>query len=300
MLPIDLDGRRAFIAGVADDNGFGFAIAKALGQAGASIVLGTWPPALGIFESLLERGKIAESLKLSDDRTLGFERIYPLDAAFDTLDEAPPDIRENKRYRERGDFSVAGAASRLRNEFGEESLDIVVHSLANGPEVRNALIDTSRAGYLAAVSVSAYSNISLVRHFAPLMRPGGAFLSLTYMAGERVVPGYGGGMSSAKAALESDTRTLAYEAGRRWGVRVNAISAGPWASRAATAIGFIDTMIKYTTANSPLPRPMAAADVGNAAAFLLSPLAAAITGSVVYVDNGYHAMGMAVASGDVG
>jgi enoyl-[acyl-carrier protein] reductase I len=300
MLPIDLDGRRAFIAGVADDNGFGFAIAKALGQAGASIVLGTWPPALGIFESLLERGKIAESLKLSDGRTLGFERIYPLDAAFDTLDEAPPDIRENKRYRERGDFSVAGAASRLRNEFGEESLDIVVHSLANGPEVRNALIDTSRAGYLAAVSVSAYSNISLVRHFAPLMRPGGAFLSLTYMAGERVVPGYGGGMSSAKAALESDTRTLAYEAGRRWGVRVNAISAGPWASRAATAIGFIDTMIKYTTANSPLPRPMAAADVGNAAAFLLSPLAAAITGSVVYVDNGYHAMGMAVASGDVG
>ncbi len=176
----------------------------------------------------------------------------------------------------------------------------MVHSLANGPEVRNALIDTSRAGYLAAVSVSAYSNISLVRHFAPLMRPGGAFLSLTYMAGERVVPGYGGGMSSAKAALESDTRTLAYEAGRRWGVRVNAISAGPWASRAATAIGFIDTMIKYTTANSPLPRPMAAADVGNAAAFLLSPLAAAITGSVVYVDNGYHAMGMAVASGDVG
>ncbi len=90
MLPIDLDGRRAFIAGVADDNGFGFAIAKALGQAGASIVLGTWPPALGIFESLLERGKIAESLKLSDGRTLGFERIYPLDAAFDTLDEAPP------------------------------------------------------------------------------------------------------------------------------------------------------------------------------------------------------------------
>jgi enoyl-[acyl-carrier protein] reductase I len=300
MLPIDLHGKRAFVAGVADDNGFGFAIAKALGQAGASIVLGTWPPALGIFENLLERGKIAESLKLSDGRTLGFERVYPLDAAFDTLDEAPPDIRENKRYRERGDFSVAGAASRLRNEFGEESLDIVVHSLANGPEVRNALIDTSRAGYLAAVSVSAYSNISLVRHFAPLMRPGGAFLSLTYMAGERVVPGYGGGMSSAKAALESDTRTLAYEAGRRWGVRVNAISAGPWASRAATAIGFIDTMIKYTTANSPLPRPMAAADVGNAAAFLLSPLAAAITGSVVYVDNGYHAMGMAVASGDVG
>jgi enoyl-[acyl-carrier protein] reductase I len=79
-------------------------------------------------------------------------------------------------------------------------------------------------------------------------------------------------------------------------VRVNAISAGPYASRAATAIGFIDTMIKYTTANSPLPRPITSADVGNTAAFLASPLAAAITGSIVYVDNGYHAMGMAVAA----
>ena len=295
MLAIDLSGKRAFVAGVADDNGFGFAIAKALADAGASIVLGTWPPALGIFENLLERGKLAASLALSDGRQLAFERIYPLDAAFDTLEEAPPEIRDNKRYRERGDFSVGGAAARLKGDFGARGLDLVVHSLANGPEVRNALIDTSRAGYLAAVSVSAYSNISLVRHFAPLMRPGGAFLSLTYMAGERVVPGYGGGMSSAKAALESDTRTLAYEAGRRWGVRVNAISAGPWASRAASAIGFIDTMIRYTTANSPLPRPITAADVGHTAAFLLSPLAAAITGSVVYVDNGYHAMGMAVA-----
>ena len=295
MLPIDLTAKRAFVAGVADDNGFGFAIAKSLAEAGASIVLGTWPPALGIFENLLERGKIAESLKLSGGRTLAFERIYPLDAAFDALEDAPADIRENKRYRERGDFSVAGAASRFRQDFGDAGLDIVVHSLANGPEVRNALVDTSRAGYLAAVSVSAYSNISLVRHFAPLMRPGGSFVSLTYLAGERVVPGYGGGMSSAKAALESDTRTLAYEAGRRWGVRINAISAGPWASRAASAIGFIDTMIKYTTANSPLPRAIDAADVGHTAAFLSSPLAAAITGSVVYVDNGYHAMGMAVA-----
>ena len=131
----------------------------------------------------------------------------------------------------------------------------MVHSLANGPEVKKPLVDTSRAGYLTAVSVSAYSNISLVRNLAPMMRPGGSFLSLTYMAGERVVPGYGGGMSSAKAALEADTRTLAFEAGRRWGVRINAISAGPLASRAATAIGFIDTMIRYTEANSPLPAP---------------------------------------------
>jgi enoyl-[acyl-carrier protein] reductase I len=187
---------------------------------------------------------------------------------------------------------------RIRQDFGDTALDIVVHSLANAPEVKSPLVDTSRQGYLSAISVSAYSNISLVKHLSPLMRSGGSFLSLTYMAGERVIPGYGGGMSSAKAALEADTRTLAFEAGRRWGVRVNAISAGPWASRAASAIGFIDTMIRYTSSNSPLPRPIEATDVGATAAFLCSPLARAITGSVVYVDNGFHAMGMAVVDGD--
>jgi enoyl-[acyl-carrier protein] reductase I len=293
MLAIDLTGKRALVAGVSDDGGFGFAIAKALAEAGATICVGSWPPALGIFTKLLERGKMTESMQLSDGRTLEFERIYPLDAAFDTLDEAPADVLENKRYREQGDFSIGGLTDRVRADFGESGLDFVVHSLANGPEVKLPLVDTSRQGYLAAVSVSAYSNISLVRHLAPLLRPGGAFLSLTYMAGERVIPGYGGGMSSAKAALEADTRTLSFEAGRRWGVRINAISAGPWASRAASAIGFIEGMIDYTAANSPIPRRIDATDVGNAAAFLLSPLASAITGSVVYVDNGFHAMGMA-------
>ncbi|HET8833314.1 MAG TPA: enoyl-[acyl-carrier-protein] reductase [Gemmatimonadales bacterium] len=294
MLTIDLTGKRALVAGVSDDGGFGFAIAKALAEAGATICLGSWPPALGIFTKLLERGKMDQSMQLSGGRKLEFERIYPLDAGFDTLDEAPAEIRENKRYKEQGDFSIQGMTERIRQDFGDQAVDIVVHSLANGPEVKSPLVDTSRTGYLAAVSVSAYSNISLVRHLAPLARPGAAFLSLTYMAGERVIPGYGGGMSSAKAALEADTRTLAFEAGRRWGVRVNTISAGPWASRAASAIGFIDTMIKYTAANSPLPRPIDASDVGHTAAFLASPLAAAITGSVVYVDNGFHAMGMAV------
>jgi len=101
-------------------------------------------------------------------------------------------------------------------------------------------------------------------------------------------------MSSAKAALESDTRTLAFEAGRRYGLRVNTISAGPLASRAASAIGLIQRMIEYTRANAPLTREFTAADVGNAAAFLSSPLAAGITGTVMYVDNGYHAMGMGV------
>lgn len=294
MLAIDLTGKRALVAGVADDGGFGFAIAKALAEAGATVCVGTWPPAMNIFLNLLERGKMDASLTLADGRKMAFEKIYPLDAQFDALDETPAEIRENKRYKERGDFTIAGLVTALTRDFGAQPLDFVVHSLANAPEVKKPLIDTSRTGYLTALSVSAYSLISLVRQLGPLMRPGGSFLSLTYMAGERVIPGYGGGMSSAKAALESDTRTLAFEAGRRHGVRVNTISAGPYASRAASAIGFIDMMIKYCSANAPLPRELDAAEVGAAAAFLASPLAAGITGTTVYVDNGYHAMGMAV------
>jgi enoyl-[acyl-carrier protein] reductase I len=132
----------------------------------------------------------------------------------------------------------------------------------------------------------------MTRSFGPLLRPGGAFLNLSFMASERIIPGYGGGMSSAKAALESDTRTLAFEAGRKYGARVNSISAGAWASRAASAIGFIEKMIEYTKENSPLPESITATEVGATAAFLCSPLGSGITGSTVYVDKGFHAMGM--------
>jgi enoyl-[acyl-carrier protein] reductase I len=294
MHNIDLSGKRALVAGVADDGGFGFAIAKSLAEAGASICVGTWPPALNIFMNLLERGKMDDSRKLANGKLLHFEKIYPLDAAYDTLAEAPDDIKTNKRYKETGDFSIDGVARRIESDFGPKSIDIVVHSLANGPEVRKPLLETSRAGYLTAISVSAYSLVSMVSRLAPLTRPGGSFLSLTYMASERVIPGYGGGMSSAKAALESDTRVLAFEAGRKYGVRINAISAGPWASRAASAIGIIDKMVTYCAENSPLTEPLKADEVGATAAFLSSSLATGITGTTVYVDKGYHTMGMSL------
>ncbi|MGD0526393.1 MAG: enoyl-[acyl-carrier-protein] reductase [Polyangiaceae bacterium] len=309
MLNIDLTGKRAFVAGVADDAGFGFAIAKALAEAGASVCLGTWPPALGIFQTLLRRGKLDESLVLADGRKLDFERVFALDADYDVLDDVPAEVRESKRYKDHGDFTLQGVAEKLRADFGERCLDVVVHSLANGSEVSKELLATSRKGYLGAVGVSAYSMVSLVQRFGPLVRPGGSFLSLSYMASQRVVPGYGGGMSSAKSALESDTRVLAWEAGRKWGHRVNCISAGPLASRAASAIGkdggdvpgatkgkpFIEQMVDYCKLNSPLPEALRAREVGDVAAFLGSPLASGITGSVIYVDKGYHAMGKAVA-----
>jgi len=292
MLAIDLEGRRAFVAGVADDQGFGFAIAKALAEAGATVCVGTWPPALNIFMNLLERGKMDASRRLRSGGMMEFEKIYPLDAAYDRYEDIPEDVRGNKRYKDVGDCSIDGVVKRLTDDFGDEPLDIVVHSLANGPEVKKPLLETSRGGYLTAVSISAYSLVSMIARFGPLMRDNGAVVSLTYMASERVIPGYGGGMSSAKAALESDTRTLAFEAGRKFGVRVNTISAGPWASRAASAIGIIERMVEYVAKTAPLTSQLEPTDVGNAAALLCSPLASGITGTTLYVDKGYHSMGM--------
>lgn len=294
MLKIDLKGKKAFIAGVGDDQGFGWAIAKALAEAGAEIIIGTWTPILKIFTTSLKAGKFDASRRLSDGSLMEFSKIYALDASFDTPDQIPEEIRENKRYKDVGGYTISEVAEALEKDFGK--IDILVHSLANAPEVKSPLLETSRQGYLAALSSSTYSLISLLAHIGPHMNPGGAVLSLTYLASEKIIPGYGGGMSSAKAALESDNRTLAWEAGRKWGIRVNAISAGAWASRAGKAIGFIERMINYAKANAPLTKNLEAAEVANVAAFLLSPLASAITGTIIYVDNGINAMGVSIDS----
>lgn len=222
-----------------------------------------------------------------------------MDATFDTKESVPEAVATSKRYRSYNGYSIQEVAEAVKADFG--SIDYLVHSLANGPEVTKPLLETTRAGYLAASSASSYSLVSMVSRFAPIMNQGGSVISLSYIAAEKVIPGYGGGMSSAKAALESDTRTLAFEAGRKYGIRVNTISAGPLASRAAKAIGgkgesktFIDYAIDYSKANAPLSQDLYNTDVGVSAAFLLSPLARAITGITLYVDNGLFAMGMAL------
>src|ERR1700737_5479169 len=117
MVKIATPGKRALVVGVADDAGFGFAIAKSLAEAGAKVSVGTWPPALNIFMNLMERGKMDESRKLSNGQLLQFEKIYPLDAAYDTLADAPEDIRSNKRYKDTGDFSIAGLAPGIEADF---------------------------------------------------------------------------------------------------------------------------------------------------------------------------------------
>lgn len=294
MLKVDLKGKKAFVAGIGDDQGYGWAIAKALAEAGAEVLIGTWTPIVKIFTMSWDQGKFDESRKLSDGSLWQYKKLYALDAAFDKPEDVPDDIKQNKRYQDASGYTIAEVAEAIGKDFGK--IDIFIHSLANGPEVKKPLLETSRQGYLAAVSASSYSFVSLVAHLGPYMNEGGAALTLSYLASERVIPGYGGGMSSAKAALESDTRTLAWEAGRKWNIRVNAISAGPLRSRAARAIGFIDSMIEYSHANAPLVRDVYPEEIGSSAAFLSSPLAAAVTGVVLYVDNGMHAMGLAVDS----
>ncbi|KAG2497750.1 hypothetical protein HYH03_004022 [Edaphochlamys debaryana] len=293
-LNIDLRDKKAFIAGVADDQGFGWAIAKALAEAGCEISLGVWVPALNIFKTSFEKGKFDSSRKLSDGSLMQFAHIYPMDAVFDTMADVPEEVATNKRYAGNKAWTVSEVAESVKKDWG--NVDILVHSLANGPEVVKPLLETSRKGYLAALSASSYSLISMVQRFGPLMNPGGSVISLTYNASNRIIPGYGGGMSSAKAALESDTRVLAYEAGRKYKVRVNTISAGPLGSRAAKAIGFIDDMIRYSYENAPVQKELAASEVGNVACFLLSPLASAVTGHVMFVDNGLNVMGLATDS----
>ncbi|THF98712.1 hypothetical protein TEA_017784 [Camellia sinensis var. sinensis] len=244
-LPIDLKGKRAFIAGVADDNGYGWAIAKSLAAAGAEILVGTWVPALNIFESSLRRGKFDESRVLPNGSLMEITKVYPLDAVFDNPEDVPEDIKANKRYAGSSKWTVQEVAESVKQDFG--SIDILVHSLANGPEVTKPLLETSRKGYLAAISASSGSSISL-----------------TYIASERIIPGEN--------------------------------LSGPLRSRAAKAIGFIDMMIDYSLENAPLQKELSADEVGNTAAFLVSPLASAITGAVIYVDNGLNAMGVGVDS----
>lgn len=299
MLQVNLKGKKAFIAGIGDDQGFGWAIAKQLAEAGATILVGTWTPILKIFVTSLENGKFDSSRKLSDGSLMQFEKIYALDASFDTKEDVPEEIQQNKRYMSASNYTVSEVAEAIKKDFG--TIDILVHSLANAPEVKKPLLETSREGYLAAHSNSSYSFVSLVKYFGPIMSSGASALTLTYIASERAIPGYGGGMSSAKAALESDTRTLAYEAGRKWNIRVNAISAGALSSRAARAIGdkgknFIEMMIEYSKNNAPLQKDLKAEEIGKTSAFLCSPLASAITGVTLYVDNGLHAMGLSLDS----
>lgn len=292
MLKVDLAGKNAFVTGVADDGGFAWAIAKSLKAAGARVFLASHPRVVGIVERILRRSQNEESRALPYGVAGQFQPdgLFGCDVEHDTIEDIPAAQRELKGYSE-GDVSIRGAFARFRELSGGAPLDILIHSVAFSPEIQKSHLETSRKAYLTAQSISAYSLIALTRAALPLMEGrNGSIVGLTYLASQRVVPEYGGGMAAAKAALECDARVLAHFAGKV-GHRVNLISAGPYPSRAAKSIGDIDHMIEAAAARSPLGRPITGQEVADATLFLCSPLASGITGDVVYVDCGFHVMG---------
>lgn len=291
MVNLDFSGKNAFVTGVADDAGFAWQIAKSLQAAGAKVYLASHPRVLGIVERILKRDLNAESrvLPYGVEGEFQPDGLFGCDVHYDTAGDIPAETKDAKGYKD-ADVSIAGAMARYDELSKGAPIDILIHSVAFSPEIQRSHLETSRGAYLMAQSISAYSLVALTRAALPRMEGREAsVVGLTYIASERVTPGYGGGMSSAKASLECDARNLAWFVGDR-GVRVNLISAGPYASRAARSIGDMGLTIDETAKRSPLRRAITGQEVAGAALFLCSPLASGITGEVLHVDSGYHAM----------
>ena len=190
------------------------------------------------------------------------------------------------------DEDLKSVASGVRKEFG--GLDFVVHAVAFAlrEELDGEFVGTSREGYRVAQDISSYSLTALARETAPLMEGrGGSIVTLSYLGGERVVPHYNV-MGVAKAALEMSVRYLAADLGPR-GIRVNAISAGPIKTLAASGVHGLSKMLEYHRTHAPLRKNTEQDEVGDTALFLLSPLSRGVTGEVIHVDGGFHVMGMA-------
>lgn len=299
MIPLDFSGKVALVTGVGDNDSFAWSISKALQAAGARLVWAVHPRMIRIVEGFL-KGEAPEDVTsrvLPYGRgNLTVEKLLPCDVSFDTMADVDEKVRTDRRYQrieeQYKDYSIQGTVDAVGKEYG--GIDILIHSVAFSPEIKNKALDTSRGAYWTALSVSAYSLTGLLRAAQPYMenRPGGASaVGLTYFGGDRVVPHYGGGMSTAKAALQIDAKQLASNLGPK-NIRVNLISAGPYASRAAKAIADIEAMKEYAAKRSPLQRSITAEEVANATVFLCSPLASAVTGHILYVDCGYNIMGV--------
>jgi enoyl-[acyl-carrier protein] reductase I len=293
MIGIDFNGKNAFVTGVADDGGFAWQIAKSLKAAGAGVYLASHPRTVSIVERVLRRTASAEGRKLPYGVEGEFkpDGLFGCDVAYDHYDDIPEEMREQKGYKDL-DVSIEGSMKKYTELTGGQPIDILIHSVAFSPEIQNSHLETSRKAYLLAQSISAYSLVGLSRAALPLMKDRqGSVVGLSYIAANRMVPGYGGGMASAKASLECDSRAMSYYMGEH-GHRVNIVSAGPFPSRAARSVGKIDEMVQEAATKSPLRRAIKAEEVADATLYLCSDLASAVTGTVMYVDCGYHAMGV--------
>ncbi len=255
-----LDGKQALIFGVANDHSIAWGIAQALHGAGAEVGFSS-------VESLLDK------------------RVRPLAASIGSTFVEPCDVQSDEEI------------ARVFARWGEthDGLDILVHALAfaKREDLAGAFVDTSRDGFALALDVSAYSLVALAREAKPYLRPGSSILTLTYYGAEKVVANYNV-MGVAKAALEASVRYLAADLGPA-GVRVNAISAGPVRTLAASGIAGFKRMYGSFADVAPLRANISIDDVGKTALYLASDLSSAVTGEVIYVDGGFSVMGVPLA-----
>ncbi|PLY02635.1 MAG: enoyl-[acyl-carrier-protein] reductase FabI [Desulfuromonas sp.] len=251
-----LKGKRGLIVGVANDISIAWGIAQQLHAAGAELAF-TY-----LNEALEKRVRpLAESL--------GSKIILPCDVG--------------------SDEQVKAVYDELEKQWGE--LDFVVHAVAfaNREDLKNPFSETSREGFALAMDISAYSLLPVTRYAVPLMKNGGSVVSLTYLGAVRTIPNYNV-MGVAKAALEASTRYLAAELGEK-GIRVNAISAGPIKTLAASGIGKFKEKLKMMDEKAPLRRTVTQEEVGKSALYLISDLGSGVTGEIHYVDAGYNILG---------
>ncbi|KAA0591223.1 enoyl-ACP reductase FabI [Azospirillum oryzae] len=250
-------GKRGLIMGVANDRSIAWGIASTLAQHGAELAF-TYQG-----DALLKRVKpLAEQV--------GAKLVLPCDVT----DEA----------------SIDATFAAIEKEWG--GLDFVVHAIAfsDKSELDGLYLDTTRANFLRTMDISCYSFTAVAQRAVPLMKDGGSLLTLSYYGAERVMPHYNV-MGVAKAALEASVRYLAVDLGGR-NIRVNAISAGPIKTLAASGIGDFRYILKWNELNAPLKRNVTIQEVGGAGLFLMSDLGSGVTGEVMHVDSGYHTVGM--------
>jgi enoyl-[acyl-carrier protein] reductase I len=252
-----LDGKKALIFGVANDHSIAWGIARQLHGAGAVVGFSS-------VESLIEK------------------RVRPLAKQLGATFVEPCDVQD--------DAQIASVFEKWRAQEGE--LDVLVHALAfaKREELDGAFVDTSREGFHLAVDVSAYSLVALARAALPVLRPGASIITLTYYGSEKVVANYNV-MGVAKAALEAIVRYLAADLGPR-GIRVNAISAGPIRTLAASGVSGFKTLYGAFKEITPLRQHITIDDVGRTSLYLASDLSGAVTGEIIYVDGGFNVLGV--------
>ncbi|NCO21621.1 MAG: enoyl-ACP reductase FabI [Rhodobacterales bacterium] len=250
-------GKRGLIMGLANDKSIAWGIAQALAGAGAELAFSYQGDAL-------------------------LKRVTPLAAEVGSDIVLPCDVTDMD--------SVDALFADLAARWGQ--IDFVVHAIgfSDKNELRGRYVDTSRDNFLMSMDISVYSFTAVVKRAAAMMPAGGSCLTLTYYGAEKVMPHYNV-MGVAKAALEASVKYMAEDLGRD-GIRVNAISAGPIKTLAASGIGDFRYILRWNELNSPLRRNVSIADVGKAALFLLSDLGSGTTGENLHVDAGYHVVGM--------